>query len=293
MENPSFSIVVPTFNGARFLLEALDSVTAQTLQTWECLIVDDGSIDNSYEIASNWASTKKASARVFRRPQSSQRGVAATRNLAIRESSSEWIAFLDQDDIWKPSKLEEQAQFIRLHPEFAVIGCLPEIRFEGTSRSPFIENWEAMIFSIDEEKSMNLRLKDFIAACPYCMSGVVARKSSVLEVGGFDNSISRISDWKTWACLASRGPLAFMRSILVTYRLHGDNELLNLQSEPLGIVDALLTLRSHMVDWMVKEQSLTSEEASSRFDEILQQEGLAWLRQKSQTNSYARGVAYE
>ena len=106
----SISVVIPTYNGSRFIAETLESVFAQTLQPDEVLVIDDGSTDNTAAIVESFAPR----VRVFR---SSNQRQAAARNFGARQATSEWIAFLDHDDLWMRNKLERQMEELARHPE--------------------------------------------------------------------------------------------------------------------------------------------------------------------------------
>jgi glycosyltransferase involved in cell wall biosynthesis len=205
-------------------------------------------------------------------------GVAQTRNLGVSKARASWIAFLDQDDLWKPAKLERQAQFIHDNPELGAVGCFPEVQFEGVNRYQFIIDWQRMIESIDSRRSTNLRLEDFVAACPFCMSGVVARRSSLERAGGFDPSLPRTSDWLMWARLAAQEPLGLILDRLVIYRVHGDNDLLNLRREPMGMVRALLQVHERLVDCLVQDHALSRHEAAALIQDLFLKTGTAWHR---------------
>ena len=97
------SIIMPSWNTAKFIAETIQSVIDQTYQNWELLIVDDCSTDNTDEIV---ASFKDDRIKYFHNEKNS--GAALTRNRAMREAQGEWIAFLDSDDLWMPKKLEKQ-----------------------------------------------------------------------------------------------------------------------------------------------------------------------------------------
>ena len=99
MTGPLVSVIVPVHNGARFLAAALDSVAAQDYGSMEILVVDDGSSDNSAEIAASYR------VRLLQQPN---RGVAEARNAGVAESSGELLAFLDQDDLWLERKVSRQ-----------------------------------------------------------------------------------------------------------------------------------------------------------------------------------------
>lgn len=102
------SIIMPSWNTARFIRESIDSVRNQTYTNWELLIVDDCSTDNTDEIVVSYSDER---IRYFKNEKNS--GAALTRNRAMREARGEWIAFLDSDDLWTPEKLERQLQFMK------------------------------------------------------------------------------------------------------------------------------------------------------------------------------------
>ena len=99
---PLISVVIPAYNAEQFLDETLESVLSQTYENWECIIVNDGSTDNTEEIAKKWCE-KDARFRYFYKENS---GVSDTRNLGIKEARGEYIAFLDADDLYMPNFLD-------------------------------------------------------------------------------------------------------------------------------------------------------------------------------------------
>ena len=103
------SIIMPSWNTARFIAASIQSVMDQTYRNWELLIVDDCSTDNTDEIVAPFL--KDPRVRYFYNEKNS--GAALTRNRALREASGEWIAFLDSDDLWAPEKLEKQLGFMK------------------------------------------------------------------------------------------------------------------------------------------------------------------------------------
>lgn len=102
------SIIMPSWNTARFIRESIASVRNQTYTNWELLIVDDCSTDSTDEIVASYSDER---IRYFKNEKNS--GAALTRNRAMREARGEWIAFLDSDDLWAPHKLERQLQFMK------------------------------------------------------------------------------------------------------------------------------------------------------------------------------------
>lgn len=105
----SVSIITPIFNSERFIAETIVSVQAQTYQDWEMIIVDDCSTDKTAEIV---ASFQEKDSRIKYFYNSTNKGSALSRNLALQKAKGKWIAFLDSDDIWLPDKLEKQIEFM-------------------------------------------------------------------------------------------------------------------------------------------------------------------------------------
>ena len=121
--NPRFSIIVPLYNKAPYVRKALESIVSQTFSDWECIIVDDGSTDNSAAICEEYLKNKfetinlKLEIRILRQPNS---GVAVARNNGVKAGSGEYVCFLDADDWWKPTYLEEMDILIHEYPDAGI-----------------------------------------------------------------------------------------------------------------------------------------------------------------------------
>ena len=103
---PKVSVVIPSYNYGCFLKEAVISVAKQTYKDWECLIIDDGSTDNTTKISKEFVKKNKKIKYFYQK----NKGLSSARNLGIKKSKGELIAFLDADDIWHPDKLKEQVK---------------------------------------------------------------------------------------------------------------------------------------------------------------------------------------
>jgi len=108
--SPEVSVITPAYNAARFLDEAIRSVRAQTFPSWEMIVVDDDSNDETATIVERWAASDP---RIRLVRQSPNQGAAAARNRALAEARGQFVAFLDSDDLWRPEKLEVQVAFMR------------------------------------------------------------------------------------------------------------------------------------------------------------------------------------
>jgi glycosyltransferase involved in cell wall biosynthesis len=107
-KHPTVSVVIIFFNAARFIGEALESVAAQTFGDWELILVDDGSTDGGPDIARRFAQSTANPVRMLQHPGGVNRGMSASRNLGASHASGRYLAFLDADDVWFPTKLAEQ-----------------------------------------------------------------------------------------------------------------------------------------------------------------------------------------
>ncbi len=129
MSDPTVSVIIPAYNAADLVPEAIDSVRRQTYQDFEVLVVDDGSTDGTWEVlqdlAAHWDKL-----RVFR---AEHRGLAAARNLAVSHMRGQYIALLDADDLWTDTKLDRCMQFLREHPDLSIVYTpMAPIRMDGT-----------------------------------------------------------------------------------------------------------------------------------------------------------------
>lgn len=110
--NPLVSIVMPAHNVCAFLAESIQSIQTQTYSNWELLIIDDASGDNSFEVAQKF---QRMDARIKPIQLPTNQGAGFARNIGIKASEGDYIAFLDADDIWLPIKLEKQLEFMQKH----------------------------------------------------------------------------------------------------------------------------------------------------------------------------------
>lgn len=115
------SILMPSYNYAPFLREAIDSVLNQTWRDFELLIADDGSTDSSWEILNQYAAQYPDKIRIFRHPGNRNAGIAATYQLAFRHARGDFLAFLEADDTWHPHCLETRLRGFQSFPEAGVI----------------------------------------------------------------------------------------------------------------------------------------------------------------------------
>jgi glycosyltransferase involved in cell wall biosynthesis len=199
------SVIIPVYNGERFLEDAIGSVLEQTYPSVECLVVDDGSTDGSYEIAS----AREPEIRLIRQ---ANRGVAAARNAGAAAAAGSFIAFLDADDVWLPTKLERQMPLFADDPSLGLAYCglkVTDRHLEGGTPRPCPRPEEAL-------------RKALLLEAP--AMGVAQTSVIPVEVfrsrGGFDERLSTAADTDLGCRIAATYPIACVDEPLVLYRQH-------------------------------------------------------------------------
>jgi glycosyltransferase involved in cell wall biosynthesis len=197
---PTVSVIIPTYNRASLLKEAIDSVLGQDFDDFELIVIDDGSTDGTPRLLQCYPNICVV--------RQERRGVSAARNAGIRRASGRFLAFLDSDDLWLPKKLSAQIAFFKTHPEAAI--CQTEevwIR-RGVRVNPKRRHRKhsGMIFA----RSVKL--------CLVSPSAVMLKRGLLDEVGWFDESLPACEDYDLWLRIARRFPIHLIRMPLVVKR---------------------------------------------------------------------------
>ena len=128
---PRISIIVPVFNGRAFILDALNSILDQSFTDWECILINDGSTDDSREVMESWILDNNL-AHKFELVNTPNQGVSRSRNLGLELANGEIVAFLDCDDIWERNKLEFQYRILSRNPRaIGVVSSFYIVRVNG------------------------------------------------------------------------------------------------------------------------------------------------------------------
>jgi glycosyltransferase involved in cell wall biosynthesis len=212
MAAPSISIVIPAYNAARHLARALASVFAQSYRDFEVIVVNDGSPDTP-ALESAIAPWRDG----LRYLTQDNKGAAAARNTGLTASRGEWVAFLDADDGWEPTYLEQQLAMVANEPTLDLVYC--DARLEGDS---VLAGRTFMETSPSHGEVTVKALLSF--TCNVITSGVLARRNVILAVDGFDESLRRGHDFNLWVRMAAHGArLGYHRAVLVHRRIEEDS----------------------------------------------------------------------
>jgi glycosyltransferase involved in cell wall biosynthesis len=220
------SVVIPAYNAARYLGEALDSVFAQTVTDLEVVVVDDGSTDDTPQIAQGYGSR-------VRYVRQANAGVASARNRGLAESTGRYVAFLDADDTWLPGKLERQVAALAARPAARVCHTDFDLMGGGTAPAGLRRRVKPTAGSLLEQ----LLTVGNVVGTP---STVVCERSLLEEVGGFDPALSQCADWDLWARLAPRTEFVYVDECLVRYRQHDGNmsrDVRRLENDSVRLLD--------------------------------------------------------
>jgi teichuronic acid biosynthesis glycosyltransferase TuaG len=203
----SVSAVIPVHDGQDFVAEAVHSALSQTTPVAECIVVDDGSTDDTHAVLSSFG----GDITVIHQPQS---GVSRARNRGAEAARGELVAFLDHDDAWDGAKTERQLEALAADTTM-VVCALQVVDAYGTEGEvkrlgPLDQLVEGMLM-FDGTPTLS------------CSSSGLVRRNALLTMGGFDVALSMSADWDLLLRVLLRRGLAYVDEPLVRYRLHGSN----------------------------------------------------------------------
>jgi len=216
MNCPLVSVIIPTYNGSRFIRETIQSVLDQTYNNLEIMVVDDGSTDDTSLIV------KSVTDQRITYIQQKNAGVSPARNHGIAVSKGDYIAFLDHDDVWLPCKLEKQLSLFEQNPKVALIYS-----------DAFIINENNFIIGKYSHKIKFFRgriFKELFSSCFITILTVVIKKSVFLEVGPF-LPYKICEDYDLLLKCAAKYPIDYIDEPLAKYRVHGSNYSKNYETE--------------------------------------------------------------
>ena len=201
------SVITPTYNRARFLPAAVASVLSQTFGDFELIIVDDGSEDNTPDVLKPFFADRRV-----RYVYQENQGQSHARNLALKQATGDFIAFLDSDDVWAPDKLEKQLAVFRANPEVDIVhGDEATIDEQGS------------VISLKNMRRYSGRITRYLLADnSVSITTAMVRRRCFDEMGGFDTSVGVADDYELWLRFSARYRYHYEPGMCASYRVMAD-----------------------------------------------------------------------
>ena len=244
-KKPLVSVIIPTFNRSSMVVEAVESVLAQSYAELEVIVVDDGSTDDTRERLRSYGQ------RLILVVNEKNRGVSAARNRGIRQSRGEFVALLDSDDLWRPGKIQRQLDFFSAHPRAMI--CQTE------------EIW------VRRGRRVNPRQKHrkysgyiFPHCLPLCIvspSAVMIKRELLSRVGLFDEQLPACEDYDLWLRIAAHEPIFLLGEPLIVKRGGHDDQLSR-------TVPSMDKYRIESLLKLLRNERLSAEQRRQTVDEL-------------------------
>jgi glycosyltransferase involved in cell wall biosynthesis len=225
-DDPRVSVIVPAYNSADYTVETVESILAQTYRDFELIVVDDGSTDH----------TREAMGAFGHRIQYAYKengGACSARNFGIARARGEYIACLDCDDLWLPEKLERSVAALDEHLDWALV----------FSPSFLIDAQGGVIGCSNYRPDLGQAFRELLKGNFIVAATVVMRRSHMLEVGPFDESIFIPADWDLWLRLVRKHPIGCIDMPLSKYRMTSSYTLRHVDQ---FIEESMYTLDKHL-----------------------------------------------
>lgn len=251
MMEVKFSVIIPLFNKEKYIIRAIKSILNQTFQNFEIIIVNDGSTDSSVIKISE---INDARIKLINQKNS---GVSASRNLGVKNSSFDFVTFLDADDTWEPTFLEELYFLIDKYPN---MGIYATNNFFISSDNKKTYQEYSVLFNGDTRGIINNYFELFAKykKSPFSNSNICIPRRIFENVGGYKNGVKLTEDSDLWCRIAFKEPIAYSISPLANYYLNTDGN-----THSIFIADEFQvtkTLKKALNDKLIKFEQIKSVE---------------------------------
>ena len=202
------SVIIPAYNAEKTILSTIESIQKQTYSNIEIIVIDDGSTDRTFDIASQ---VEDSRIKVFNYPNG---GVSEARNRGIAHTNGEYISFIDADDIWTANKLEKQMLALNNNIEADVVYSWTAVMLENLNNPEENRLFSGKKVTFTEDIYSQLLLENFIGNG----SNILVKKEAVAEIGKFDSSVNPCEDWDYYLRLAAKYQFALVPEHQIIYR---------------------------------------------------------------------------
>lgn len=236
--DPVVSVVIPAYDGERFVGDAIESALGQTMADIEVIVVDDGSPDGTAGLLDRYAARDERVVAVSQE----NRGVSAARNRGIGMARGVYVAMLDQDDVFPPERLELQCAFLQRNPSVGAVGGA--VTFVDEGGRPFVQAVRYPLTDAEIRAALE-GPADVLQTTPFIHSAVLVRKGVFQAVAGYRSAFEPAEDLDLWVRISERFALANLRQTTVHYRVHAAQVSLHrLEQQALSTVASRLSGRA-------------------------------------------------
>lgn len=207
--SPLVSVIVPTYNCAHYLEAAVESVFGQTYSALECIVIDDGSTDQTNEILAKLANRFPTLITAAK----THRGPSLARNMGLQLCSGDFVCFLDADDVFLPDKIARQVQFLDTHPEVGLV--YSDYLVVSEDLHPLA------VFVAELPRELD-PLDAFCYRNWFNPSVTLLRRTVIDRVGGFDPNLLVAEDWDYWIRCATIARISYLAGTVALYRQHSN-----------------------------------------------------------------------
>ena len=195
MSNPKVSIIVPCYNYARFIPETLECLKKQTHTNWECIVVDDGSSDDSRAVVKPFVDQDARYKYIYQ----DNTGLPGARNTGIKNATGDFIQFLDSDDLLEPKKLELQLKAFQENPEADIVySGLRYFQDGKPNELRYSMDWRNRPWTLNKSGKGSTLLKHFVTSCIIMPPMPLLRKEALEKTGLFKRDLRSCEDWEFW-----------------------------------------------------------------------------------------------
>lgn len=202
---PQVTVLMPAYNAAVYIREAIESVLAQTYKDFELLIINDGSTDDTEAIIRSYTDAR------IRVLSHSNIGLVGTLNRGLKEAQGKWIARFDADDVCYPERLATQMEFLQQHPDYVLTGSEADYMDEAGN---YLFTYHFKYYNDEDIRSSHFK------ECPFIHSSVTFLKQAVIDAGGYDKDAITFEDHLLWSRLAHYGKMNNIHQPLIKVRFN-------------------------------------------------------------------------
>lgn len=295
--NPTVSVIIPSYNHAKFISEAIESVLNQTYQDLELVIVDDCSPDNSVDIISKF---KDKRIRFYKNDVN--QGAVYTTNYAISLSKGKYLALINSDDIWETNKLELQVKFLEENKEYdAVFSNASFVNEEKKALSKVEYFWSDVFDKENRSSSQWLRYFFYNFNC-LCHPSILIKRELYNLTPMYDPSLRQLPDFKMWVHLLKFINIHVMKEKLVIFRVLSNNENASADttSNRIRTRNEIYLIMKDFFDGMKKESFiegfgdlLIKKEVDLTEEQVLCEQAFLYLNMKSDVSYIYKLIAIE